>query len=183
MRKFVIGFLALSTAALAVVNPNNPEAEKTIDSFREVLPSPDIRHITLSEVQVINTKGNFWTVVVLPFENFEYLVGNSNYYEVRKEKNKLIIRPKKQYVNSDITVIRNGEVYKFLLSQSRQLPDLVVRVSLPQVVDYEKEVEAFLKGVPAPELKHIRVEPFQEGKEYDRVVYYDGKKWGIRYVR
>jgi len=183
MKAVVMAVLLTTTVVFAMVNPNSPVAEKAVDSLREVPPSPEVKKITLKEVQTINTKGNYWTVVILPFEDGEYLVGNEEYYEVRKEKNKFFIRPKRQFVNSDITVIRGNQIYKFILSQSRQMPDLIVRVELPKPPDYEAEVEAFLKGEDPKKLKHIKVEAFKEGKKYDKVVYYKGKKWGIRYVR
>lgn len=186
MRKVIAGLLIVSTTVLAqeIVNPNMPEAEKKVDAFREPLPSPEIRTIKLDgPVKIINTKGNYWTVIQLPFEKFDYLVGNTSYYEVVRKGNKLLVRPKKAYVNSDITIIVNGQIYKLLLSQSRQLPDLIVRVELPKPVDYEAEVVKFLQGTPPAELKHIRVEPFKEGKPYDRVVYYKNQKWGIKYVK
>ena len=186
MRRVIAALLIASTTIYAqqVINPNNPLAEKKVDAFREPLPSPEVRTIKLdSPVKIINTKGNYWTVIQLPFKKFDYLVGNSSYYEVVRKGDKLLVRPKKAYVNSDITIIVDGKIYKLLLSQSRQLPDLIVKVGLPKPVDYEAEVVKFLQGTPPAELKHIRIEPFKEGKHYDRVVFYKNQKWGIRYVR
>jgi len=165
-----------------IINPNDPQAQLKIDEFRESLPMPDVRSITLDDgkVQIIKAKANFWTVLELPSQMKEYdiLVGNPDIYEVKKQDNRIYIRPKRIFENSDLTVIVGDKIYKFILTQSRTSPDLIVRAKLSEPIDYEREVRNFLEGRP---YKYLKVEELREGKKYDKIVNLNGKKYGINY--
>lgn len=161
-----------------VVNPNDENVKKAINSLIEPLPMPDVRESVIDEnsIKAVNTKPNFWTVIKLPFSDFDFEIGNPAIYEVKKKENMLLVRPLKQYQNSDITIIRGGKIYKILLTQTTDTVDSIVILKERQPVDYQAELEKVLKGGKSP---YVQVEKYIENKRYDKVIVLNNEKLGV----
>jgi hypothetical protein len=161
-----------------VVNPNDPNVKKSINSLIEPLPLPDVRESEIDEnsIKAVNTKPNFWTVIKLPFNDFEFEVGNPAIYEVKKKENTFMVRPLKQYQNSDITIFRGNKIYKILLTQTTDTVDSIVILKERQPVNYQAELEKVLKGEKSP---YVQVERYTLNRKYDKVIVINGEKLGV----
>lgn len=148
------------------------EVKPIIDRAREMF-SYSISDIELSteKVYYIYTAPNFSTIMVLPFDDFSFDVGNADIYFVKKDANMLIIKQKKAYVPSDLTILKDGKAYKFVLIQSDAYVDSVVRVKMPEQIDFQKELNKVLAGQDS---KYIKIKPAVREKreeESNTVIY------------
>lgn len=166
-----------------IVNPNSAEARQSVDMFREPIPVADSRRITLEKEKttIINTRPNFWTIIDLPFDGFDYYVGNPSIFEVQKKDNKVLIRPLKTFENSNLIIVKGNEIYQFILTQARDLPDLIVIARPKEKVDYEKELDKVL--INGDKSDKIILKEYSEKEDYDKVIVVGNKKMGVKYVR
>lgn len=177
-KKFLAGLVVFSSFLCQGVNAEEgvilkEEVKPFIDRAREIFnySISDIE-LTTERVFYIYTSPNFSTIMVLPFDDFTYDVGNGDVYFVKKDANMLIIKQKKAYTPSDLTIMKDGKAYKFVLIHSDSYLDSIVRVKMPEQIDYQKELNKVIMGQDS---KVIKIKPVvrEAGEESKAVIYKD----------